>query len=36
MTSWLDVAFMRHVTREDIKSRVVQGNVKMKSPIQQN
>lgn len=35
MMSQLDVAFMRHITHEKMKSYVVQGNVKMKSPVQQ-
>lgn len=33
--SQLDTAFMRHITHEKMKSHVVQGNVKMKSPVQQ-
>lgn len=33
--SQLDTAFMRHITHEKMKSSVVQGDVKRKSPVQQ-
>lgn len=35
MSQW-DIAFMRHATREKMKTPVVVGNGKMKSPLQQN
>lgn len=35
MMSQLDIAFMRHMTHEKMKSHIVQGNPEMKSPVQQ-